>query len=174
MTNLNRSVTGVTDEAEAKRLLLRAGIESMQERGGYIPPLDSNKIPETIQAFAKRKKIKLNKPLWQAWVMEEWALLYHTHAIRLSFNFYNAFELEYTYQAYERTLNERIEYITDDSYGGVHKRLKMQNGLEVLVTQEVWEKEKHLKDESDNASSSSMNIKRDSEGNWWLVDTLPF
>lgn len=95
MNNLNKAVTGVTDEAEAKRLLLSVGVGSLKARGGYLPPLDTGKIPETTQAFAKRKKIKLNKPLWQAWVMEEWALLYHTHAIRLAFNFYNAFEMEY-------------------------------------------------------------------------------
>lgn len=77
------------------------------------------------------------------------------------------------YQSYEKTLTERIEIIYD---GGIdfHKKLMMQNGLEVLVTKEAWERESHLQSECNNADSSFMNIKKDTYGNWWLVDTLPF
>lgn len=78
-----------------------------------------------------------------------------------------------TYQAYEKTLNERIEYIKEAG-GGIHKKLQMQNGLEVLVTKEVWDKESHLQGECENASAVYMNIKLDAEANWWLVDCLPF
>lgn len=77
------------------------------------------------------------------------------------------------YQSYEKTLTERIEVIYDGN-GNFHKKLIMQNGLEVLVTKEVWERESHLQLESDNASPSFMNIKLDKKADWWLVDTLPF
>lgn len=80
-----------------------------------------------------------------------------------------------TYQAYEKTLNERIEYVHSEVIGTtIRKLLKMQSGLEVFATLDVWEKEKHLQKESDNDSPSFMNIKLDAEANWWLVDCLPF
>jgi SNF2 family DNA or RNA helicase len=72
-----------------------------------------------------------------------------------------------------KNLHERIVAI-HDAGGGVAKKLQMTGGLLVLVTQEVWEKESHLQSEFENDHNSLLNIKKDKEANWWLVDTLPF
>lgn len=80
-----------------------------------------------------------------------------------------------TYQSYEKTLNERIEYVHSEVIGTtIRKLLKMQSGIEVFATSDIWDKESHLQGECDNDFPSFMNIKLDAEANWWLVDCLPF
>lgn len=56
MSNLNKAVTGITDESEAKRLLLSAGVDSLKARGGYVPPQTSDSLLETETQFSTRTR----------------------------------------------------------------------------------------------------------------------
>jgi hypothetical protein len=56
---------------ETSAFLREMGIKSLRQRAGEMGGGTKAKAPDSIQVFAKKKKIKLEKD-WQMWVYMEW------------------------------------------------------------------------------------------------------
>lgn len=68
------------------------------------------------------------------------------------------------------TLNEPILSMREDERG----KYISANTTGFYTSNETWERESHLQREYENNEASYMNLKKDSDGLWWLEDCLPF
>lgn len=158
----DKSENHITLHLEKKSIFLAITEDAEIVAGAWLSPFEAQTIANALLQMAT--KLDAPEP-----AKENKSLRLETVADTI----YDEPAIEKPYQSYEKTLSERIEIIYDGN-SDFHKKLMMQNGLEVLVTKEVWERESHLQSECDNASPSFMNIKIDKNAKWWLVDTLPF
>lgn len=160
----DKSENHITLHLETNSIFIAVTEDADIVAGAWLSPFEAQTIANVLLQMASKLEVPEH-------AKEDKSLRLETIADTI----YDKPAIEKPYQAYEKTLNERIELIYDfEGHNDIHKKLMMQNGLEVLVTKEVWERESHLQLESDSASPSFMNIKLDKNADWWLVDTLPF
>lgn len=160
----DKSENHITLHLETKSIFIAVTEDAEIVAGAWLSPFEAQTIANALLQMAA----KLETP--EA-AKEEKSLRLETVADTI----YDEPVPGKPYQSYEKTLTERIELIYDfKGHNNIHKKLMMQNGLEVLVTKEVWERESHLQSECDNATPSFINIQLDKNADWWLVDTLPF
>lgn len=70
----------------------------------------------------------------------------------------------------EIALREVILSYRDDYRG----KYVTMNTTGFYASNETWAKERHLQGEHERNEPSCVNLKKDENGDWWLVDCLPF
>lgn len=92
--NKSQAVAGNVTREEAAEFLREMGIESLRKRAGNVGGETSEKVPKTIQAFSKSKRMGLNQR-WQKWIIWEYVQYRYGRDLAYDGNVGLAIEWEY-------------------------------------------------------------------------------